>query len=76
MGAMNFRQFIAYNVIGGFVWVLLFLIAGYAFGSLPWVKANFKYVILAIIAVSILPMAWEGRHGFWKLCQRLRGQTK
>lgn len=67
MGAMNYRQFITYNIVGGLVWVLLFLFAGYGFGSLPWVKANFKFIIIAIILVSIVPMAWEGRHGFMRL---------
>lgn len=68
MGAMNYRQFILYNVVGGFIWVFLFLFAGYLFGSLPWVKGNFKFIILAIIFISVLPMAWEMRHlpgRFW-----------
>jgi membrane-associated protein len=74
MGAMNYRQFIIYNVVGGFVWVLLFLFAGYLFGSLPWVKSNFKFIIIAIIFVSVLPMAWEMRHAIGKMLNRIRGK--
>lgn len=74
MGAMNYRQFIIYNVVGGFVWVLLFLFAGYLFGSLPWVKSNFKFIIIAIIFVSVLPMAWEMRHAIGKMLNRVRGK--
>ncbi len=70
MGAMNYRQFILYNVVGGFVWVFSFLFAGYLFGSLPWVKSNFKFIILAIIFISVLPMAWEMRHMAFNLFQR------
>ena len=75
MGAMNYRQFIIYNVIGGFVWVLLFLFAGYLFGSLPWVKENFKFIIIAIILISVLPMAWEMRHVPGKLWTRFRNRN-
>ena len=74
MGAMNYRQFIIYNVVGGFIWVLLFLFAGYLFGSLPWVKSNFKFIIIAIIFVSVLPMAWEMRHAIGKMLNRVRGK--
>lgn len=70
MGAMNYRQFLMYNVVGGFIWVFLFLFAGYLFGSLPWVKANFKFIILAIIFISVLPMAWEMRHMMLRLFNR------
>jgi len=70
MGAMNYRQFLMYNVVGGFVWVFLFLFAGYLFGSLPWVKSNFKFIIVAIIFVSVLPMAWEMRHMLLRLFRR------
>lgn len=70
MGAMNYRQFIIYNVVGGFIWVFLFLFAGYWFGSLPWVKSNFKIIILAIIFISVLPMAWEMRHMAFRFYNR------
>ena len=60
VGAMRYRRFLAYNVIGGIVWVAGFVAAGYLFGNLPFVKRNFSLVILAIIFVSVLPMLWEG----------------
>jgi membrane-associated protein len=41
------------------VWVGLFVWAGYFFGNLPVVKENFSMVILAIIALSVLPIAVE-----------------
>jgi membrane-associated protein len=36
--------------------VALFLLGGYAFGNLPWVKANFALVTLMVVAASLLPL--------------------
>jgi membrane-associated protein len=62
VGTMSYRRFLLYNVVGALVWVGLFLAAGHLFGNLPFVKRNFSKVILAIIVVSVLPIAWE----WWK----------
>lgn len=59
IGAMTYSRFLFYNVVGGVIWVLLFTLAGYFFGNLPAVQENFTYVILAIIALSVLPMVVE-----------------
>lgn len=55
IGAMNYPMFLTYNIVGGIVWVGLFLMAGYFFGSIPAVEENFTLVIMAIIALSVLP---------------------
>ncbi len=54
-GAMTYRRFAAYNVVGGIVWVGSMLYAGFFFGNLPFVRDNFSVVILGIIFVSVLP---------------------
>ncbi|MBI5764558.1 MAG: DedA family protein [Planctomycetes bacterium] len=59
VGTMSYSRFFAYNVIGGIAWVAICLFAGYFFGNLPFVKKNFELVILAIIFISVLPMAIE-----------------
>jgi membrane-associated protein len=59
IGGMQYRRFWIYNVVGGVLWVSLFLIGGYAFGTRPFVKDNFHIVILAIIGISALPIAYE-----------------
>ncbi len=59
IGSMRYSAFLAYNVVGGIVWVVLFVSAGYAFGTTPFVKRNFQLVILAIIVISLLPVAYE-----------------
>ncbi|PHM46133.1 DedA protein [Xenorhabdus mauleonii] len=55
MGKMSYRHFAAYNVIGAFIWVLLFTYAGYLFGDMPIIQQNLKLLIVAIIFISILP---------------------
>jgi membrane-associated protein len=59
IGRMSYGRFIAFNVIGGVGWVVLLVGAGYFFGNIPFVKANFSLAILAIILVSTLPIAVE-----------------
>ncbi|WP_438482245.1 DedA family protein [Oleiharenicola lentus] len=59
VGSMTYPRFLAYNVIGGFVWIYFFTYAGFFFGTQPFVQKNFKLVILAIIFLSVLPIAIE-----------------
>ena len=70
VGAMTYPRFIAYNVIGGVLWVTIFTFGGYYFGNLTFVKENFTLVILAIIFISVLPGVIE----FFK--ERARGARK
>jgi membrane-associated protein len=55
VGAMTYWRFITFNVVGGIIWVAIFIFGGYFFGNLPFVKRNFEFVILAIIFLSMLP---------------------
>jgi membrane-associated protein len=59
IGGMEYRRFWIYNVFGGVTWVTLFLVGGYWFGNYPVIKHNFHIVIVAIVVISVLPMAWE-----------------
>lgn len=59
VGTMEYKRFITYNVVGGVVWVTLFLFGGYLIGNIPFIKDNFKYVTILIIAVSVLPIGIE-----------------
>jgi len=63
VGNMEYRRFFAYNVIGGVLWVVLGLTAGYLFGNIPVVQRNFSLVILGIVVASVIPIAIESiRH--------------
>ncbi|MCS7039262.1 MAG: hypothetical protein NZP34_06640, partial [Caldilineales bacterium] len=59
IGAMTYPKFVLYNVVGGIVWVTLFTMGGYFFGTLPVVQRHFELVVIAIIAISVMPMGIE-----------------
>jgi membrane-associated protein len=59
IGAMSYLRFLAYDVVGGVLWVSVCLFAGYFFGNLPIVKKNFSLVIVAIVLLSVTPAIVE-----------------
>lgn len=54
---MRYARFAMFNVSGALLWVVSLTLAGYWFGNLPWVKQNLTLVIVAIIAISLAPVA-------------------
>ena len=52
---MSYLRFAAYNVVGAFAWISIFLALGYFFGGIPMIQKNFTYVLFGIIAISLLP---------------------
>lgn len=64
IGRMRYVRFLAFSVTGGTLWVSLFGLLGFFFGSLPVVKENFSLAVLAIIVLSLTPMVvevWKAR---------------
>ncbi|GAE77716.1 DedA protein [Cutibacterium acnes JCM 18918] len=59
VGRMTFQKFITYTAIGGILWVLIAVQAGYFLGQIPVVRNNFEAALLLIIVVSVLPMGVE-----------------
>jgi membrane-associated protein len=59
VGAMSYPKFLTYNIVGAVLWVGLFVLGGYFFGNIRVVRENFTLVILAIIAISVMPIALE-----------------
>jgi membrane-associated protein len=55
IGCMNYPRFLAYNVIGGFIWSVGIVTAGYMLGENEFVKENFELVIVAIVIFSVIP---------------------
>jgi membrane-associated protein len=67
VAAMSYRKFALYNLVGGVLWVVSLIGLGYLIGNLPWVKAHFSWVALALIVVPALPALIEvARHTVFK----------
>lgn len=59
VGTMSYSKFLSYNVVGAVLWVTILTLAGYFFGQMEIVQKNFSLVVLAIIALSVLPAVIE-----------------
>ncbi|CAN5445643.1 DedA family protein [soil metagenome] len=59
VSAMPHARFQMLSIVGGGLWVGLFLGAGYFFGQIDFVKRNLPLIIVAVIVVSFLPLAIE-----------------
>ena len=59
VGRMHYRTFVLYNVIGGMMWAVGLTTLGYFLGQIDVVKNNIELAIVAVIALSLLPVALE-----------------
>lgn len=57
VGRMGYARFLAFSVASALLWVGALVAAGYFFGNVPLVKDNLTVAILAIIALSVSPIA-------------------
>lgn len=56
MSKMPYTKFAHYNVLGGVSWICVALGAGYLFGNIPTVQNHFELIMLAIVAISLIPV--------------------
>ena len=60
VGQMKYRNFITYNLLGGFVWSFGMIYSGYFLGQIiPNVDKYILPIILFIIVISFLPIISE-----------------
>ena len=58
IGKMNYFKFVRYNIIGGFLWSVSLVLAGYFLGkTIPGIDKYLLPIILLIIVLSVLPTA-------------------
>lgn len=57
---MPYRRFILFNVLGGIGWIWSMLMVGYVLGRyIPGIEHNIDIVIIAVIALSLVPILIE-----------------
>jgi membrane-associated protein len=60
VGAMEYRRFLTYNVMGGIGWVASMSLGGYALGrAVPNISKYMHAVVITIIVLSCVPIAVE-----------------
>lgn len=56
VGKMNYRKFLFFDILGGFIWIFILTLAGYFLGNITWVRENNEKIVLLIIFISVMPM--------------------
>ncbi|MCE3297168.1 MAG: hypothetical protein K0R65_2882 [Crocinitomicaceae bacterium] len=56
VGKMNYRKFVTFDLLGGFLWIFSLTLAGYMLGNVTWIREHIDLVCLGIIFISVLPM--------------------
>ncbi len=56
---MPIGRFIAYNIAGAVAWCCLMVLGGYWLGRIDWISRHFQVASLLIIAISVVPLAWQ-----------------
>src|SRR5688572_27915169 len=59
IGQKNLLQFCVMCIVGAVARMVTRVTAGYFFGQCEFVKKHFELVIVAIVVISVLPMAFE-----------------
>ncbi len=58
-GRMPMRRFIIYSAIGGVIWATGVTLLGYFLGNVSFVHDNIELMLVAIVAVSLIPIGIE-----------------
>ncbi len=58
VGAMTYRKFLSFSILGSILWITVGLLAGYFFGRLEFVQKNFSIIMLGIVVISVLPIVF------------------
>ena len=56
---MHYRRFVTANVIGGTAWAVTITMLGYFLGQVDVVEQNLELAILAVVGISVVPIAIE-----------------
>jgi membrane-associated protein len=58
-GRMQYRTFVRYNVLGGFLWGVGVTLAGYFLGNVPIIRDHVELALILVVLISLVPIAIE-----------------
>ncbi len=53
---IDFKKFMLYNLVGAIAWIGLLAGLGYYFGTNTWVQNNIRYIVIALIITTLIPI--------------------
>lgn len=53
---MRYRTFVTFNAVGGVLWGVGVTVLGYFLGQIAFVKSNIELILVAVVALSVLPL--------------------
>jgi membrane-associated protein len=56
---MHYRTFVTYNLVGALLWAVGVTLAGHYLGEISFIKDNIEVALVAIVALSLLPVGVE-----------------
>lgn len=60
VGGMKYKNFLTYNIVGGFFWSFGLILAGYFLGgAIPSIDKYLLPIILIIVLISFFPLIYE-----------------
>jgi membrane-associated protein len=58
---MQYPRFLFFSLFGGIFWITFMTVLGYKLGQVEIVQRNFEKVVIAIVVLSLIPVALEAR---------------
>lgn len=55
IGTMSYLKFLSFSIVGAVLWVITFVMGGYLFGNIPFIKNNLTIFVFLIIFISVMP---------------------
>ncbi len=59
IGKMPYRHFLTYNIVGALAWAVGVTLLGVGLGQFSFVRENIELMIVAVIALSLVPAVFE-----------------
>ncbi len=59
LAKMESKLFLKNTIVGAILWISLFLLPGFFLGEIEWVKNNYGFIFLVLIAITLLPFLWK-----------------